>query len=66
MYQNIVPISLYITVEAMKTVQAYFINNDIDMYDSDNDSRCIPKTWNIADDLGQIDYIFSDKVLLLS
>ncbi|GAA6040867.1 hypothetical protein JCM8097_007756 [Rhodosporidiobolus ruineniae] len=22
---------------------------------------CVPKTWNISDDLGQIEYIFSDK-----
>lgn len=61
MYQNIVPISLYITVEAMKTIQAYFINADKDMYDPESDSYCVPKTWNISDDLGQIDYIFSDK-----
>lgn len=66
MYQNIVPISLYITVEAMKTIQAYFIGTDIEMYDAETDTWCGPKTWNISDDLGQIDYIFSDKVLIHS
>ncbi len=25
------------------------------------DSSCTPKTWNISDDLGQIEYVFSDK-----
>lgn len=25
------------------------------------DTACVPKTWNISDDLGQIEYIFSDK-----
>jgi phospholipid-translocating ATPase len=25
------------------------------------DHPCVPKTWNISDDLGQIEYIFSDK-----
>jgi phospholipid-translocating ATPase len=31
------------------------------MYNSRLDQVCIPKTWNISDDLGQIEYIFSDK-----
>jgi len=31
------------------------------MYYQPFDAPCIPKTWNISDDLGQIEYIFSDK-----
>lgn len=31
------------------------------MYHEPTDAPCIPKTWNISDDLGQIEYIFSDK-----
>lgn len=31
------------------------------MYNERLDQPCIPKTWNISDDLGQIEYIFSDK-----
>lgn len=31
------------------------------MYNEETDQPCIPKTWNISDDLGQIEYIFSDK-----
>ncbi|KAI9300300.1 hypothetical protein BJ944DRAFT_253209 [Cunninghamella echinulata] len=31
------------------------------MYNEEVDQPCIPKTWNISDDLGQIEYIFSDK-----
>ncbi|KAI9284134.1 hypothetical protein BC943DRAFT_338398 [Umbelopsis sp. AD052] len=61
LYQNIIPISLYISVEIVKTVAAYFIFADIDMYNEETDQPCIPKTWNISDDLGQIEYIFSDK-----
>ncbi|KAG9014558.1 hypothetical protein FRB93_013683 [Tulasnella sp. JGI-2019a] len=60
-FQNIVPISLYISIEIVKTIQAYFINQDIDMYYEPYDTCCVPKTWNISDDLGQIEYIFSDK-----
>ncbi|KAI8146474.1 hypothetical protein BJV82DRAFT_509807 [Fennellomyces sp. T-0311] len=61
LYQNIVPISLYISVEIVKTLVAYFIYSDLDMYYEKTDTPCIPKTWNICDDLGQIEYIFSDK-----
>ncbi|CAG8530283.1 11561_t:CDS:10 [Diversispora eburnea] len=61
LFQNIVPISLYITIEVVKTLQAYFIYSDIDMYYPKLDYPCTPKTWNISDDLGQIEYIFSDK-----
>lgn len=31
------------------------------MYNERLDQPCVPKTWNISDDLGQIEYIFSDK-----
>lgn len=31
------------------------------MYYKAFDAACTPKTWNISDDLGQIEYIFSDK-----
>ncbi|KAJ6564618.1 hypothetical protein B0H19DRAFT_1141557 [Mycena capillaripes] len=60
-FQNIVPISLYISIEIVKTIQAYFISQDIEMYYAGYDTPCVPKTWNISDDLGQIEYVFSDK-----
>ena len=31
------------------------------MYYVPLNAACVPKTWNISDDLGQIEYIFSDK-----
>ncbi|KAL6595192.1 phospholipid-translocating P-type ATPase [Neocallimastix sp. 'constans'] len=61
MMQNVVPISLYISVEIAKTIQSWFIHEDIDLYYEETDSPCNTKTWNISDDLGQIEYIFSDK-----
>ncbi|KAL6625442.1 phospholipid-translocating P-type ATPase [Neocallimastix californiae] len=61
MMQNVVPISLYISIEIAKTIQAWFIHEDIDLYYEETDSPCNTKTWNISDDLGQIEYIFSDK-----
>ncbi|KAH6679777.1 P-type ATPase-like protein [Halenospora varia] len=61
LFQNLVPISLYISLEIIKTCQAFFIYSDVDMYYDKLDYPCTPKSWNISDDLGQIEYIFSDK-----
>ncbi|KAL6917836.1 hypothetical protein ACHAPO_000355 [Fusarium lateritium] len=61
LFQNLVPISLYITLEIVRTLQAVFIYNDVEMYYEPIDQPCIPKSWNISDDVGQIEYIFSDK-----
>ncbi|KJZ79388.1 Phospholipid-transporting ATPase DNF1 [Hirsutella minnesotensis 3608] len=60
-FQNLIPISLYITLEIVRTLQAVFIFNDVEMYYEKIDQPCIPKSWNISDDVGQIEYIFSDK-----
>lgn len=60
-YQSLVPISLYISIEIIKTLQAFFIYSDVKMYYEKLDFPCIPQAWNISDDLGQIEYIFSDK-----
>lgn len=59
--QNLIPISLYITIEIIKTLQAFFIFSDTYMYYDKVDYPCTPKSWSISDDLGQIEYIFSDK-----
>jgi phospholipid-translocating ATPase len=61
LFQNMVPISLYISLEIIKTLQAFFIYSDTEMYYDKLDYPCTPKSWNISDDLGQIEYIFSDK-----
>ncbi|GAO14526.1 hypothetical protein UVI_02032370 [Ustilaginoidea virens] len=61
LFQNLIPISLYITLEIIRTLQAIFIFSDINMYYEPIDQPCIPKSWNISDDVGQIEYIFSDK-----
>ncbi|KAJ3194579.1 hypothetical protein HK101_002390 [Irineochytrium annulatum] len=60
-FQNIIPIALYISVDISKTVQSLFISMDVDMHDVDLDKYAAPQAWNLCDDLGQIEYIFSDK-----
>ncbi|KAJ3105718.1 hypothetical protein HDU97_007695 [Phlyctochytrium planicorne] len=60
-FQAIIPIALYISVDISKTVQSVFISADADMYDEALNKFVQPQAWNLCDDLGQIEYIFSDK-----
>lgn len=61
LFQNLVPISLYISLEIVRTIQAVFIHSDLFMYYEKLGLYCVPKSWNISDDVGQVEYIFSDK-----
>ncbi|WFD04967.1 P-type phospholipid transporter [Malassezia vespertilionis] len=60
-FQNFVPISLYISFEVVRTIQALFIFEDHDMYYEKAKRRTTAKSWNLSDELGQIQYIISDK-----
>lgn len=60
-FQIMIPISLYITMELVRLGQSYFMIEDRHMYDSSSGSRFQCRTLNINEDLGQIRYVFSDK-----
>ncbi|XP_061440428.1 phospholipid-transporting ATPase VD isoform X2 [Rhineura floridana] len=59
--QVLIPISLYVSIEFVKLGHIYFIQNDIDLYHEATDTRIQCGSLNIAEDLGQIEYVFSDK-----
>ncbi|XP_057804345.1 phospholipid-transporting ATPase 1-like isoform X4 [Salvia miltiorrhiza] len=60
-FQIMIPISLYITMELVRLGQSYFMIGDQHMYDSLSNSRFQCRSLNINEDLGQIRYILSDK-----
>ncbi|KAG8544494.1 hypothetical protein GDO81_022393 [Engystomops pustulosus] len=60
-FQVLIPVSLYVSIEIVKICQVYFIHQDKDLYDEETDSRLQCRALNITEDLGQIQYIFSDK-----
>ncbi|KAK0593327.1 hypothetical protein LWI29_034800 [Acer saccharum] len=60
-FQVMIPISLYISMELVRAGQAYFMIQDSQMYDEASNSRFQCRALNINEDLGQIKYIFSDK-----
>ncbi|XP_078481609.1 phospholipid-transporting ATPase IA isoform X3 [Ciona intestinalis] len=61
LYNNLVPISLLVTLEVVKFIQAIFINSDLDMYFEPTDTPAMARTSNLNEELGQVKYIFSDK-----
>ena len=52
---------MYVTMEAVRFVYARYVENDLEMYDEPTDSPAQARNSNIIEDLGQIQYIFSDK-----
>ncbi|KAL3880445.1 hypothetical protein ACJMK2_032682, partial [Sinanodonta woodiana] len=61
LYNNLIPISLQVTLEVVKFIQAIFINWDLDMYCEETDTPAMARTSNLNEELGQVKYIFSDK-----
>lgn len=61
LYSNLVPISMFVTLEMIKYYQAYLIASDIDLYTEETDTPTVVRTSSLVEELGQIKYIFSDK-----
>uniref|UniRef100_A0A8C7ZKA5 Phospholipid-transporting ATPase n=1 Tax=Oryzias sinensis TaxID=183150 RepID=A0A8C7ZKA5_9TELE len=61
LYNNLIPISLLVTLEVVKFIQALFINWDVEMYYSETDTAAMARTSNLNEELGQVKYLFSDK-----
>ncbi|XP_043089144.1 phospholipid-transporting ATPase VB isoform X2 [Puntigrus tetrazona] len=59
--QVMIPVSLYVSIELVKIGQIFFITHDLELYDEELDSRVQCRALNITEDLGQIQYVFSDK-----
>lgn len=61
LFNNLIPISLQVTLEVVRFVQAIFINVDVHMYHVDTDTPAMARTSNLNEELGQVKYVFSDK-----
>lgn len=61
LYSNLVPISLFVTVEIIKYYQAFLISSDLDIYYDKTDTPANCRTSSLVEELGQVEYIFSDK-----
>jgi P-type E1-E2 ATPase len=57
----VVPISLYVSIEFIRLLQSKFIDWDVKMYYEPNNVPAQARTTTLNEELGQIEYIFSDK-----
>lgn len=61
LYNYIVPLSMYVTIELQRFVGSQFIQWDLELYDEETDTPAKANTSDLNEDLGQIEYLFSDK-----
>lgn len=58
---NVIPISLAITLEVIRLYQSKWIDWDNKMYYEPNNFQAQARTASLNEELGQIEHIFSDK-----
>jgi hypothetical protein len=61
LYNNFIPILLYVTIEVVNVVQAYLVGNDKEMYDEAIDSSCTVKSSNLSQ-VTTADCVFEGRV----
>ena len=61
LFNNLVPISLYVSMELVKLMQAKNIRTDLQMYYAENDMPAVADSSALNEELGQVQYVFSDK-----
>uniref|UniRef100_A0A1I8NVP4 Phospholipid-transporting ATPase n=1 Tax=Stomoxys calcitrans TaxID=35570 RepID=A0A1I8NVP4_STOCA len=61
LFNYMVPISMYMNIELYRVVNAFFIQQDLCLYDEETDQRAVVNSSNLNEDLGQVNILFSDK-----
>jgi phospholipid-transporting ATPase len=61
LYHNLVPLNLLMTMEIVRYKLAQLIASDMLMYDEDTDTPTVCKSSTIIEELGQVEYVLSDK-----
>ncbi|KAI1372807.1 phospholipid-translocating P-type ATPase [Hypoxylon crocopeplum] len=59
-FNTLIPLSLYVSLEIIKVGQ-FLLLGDVEMYDPETDTPMVVNTTTILENLGQVNYIFSDK-----
>ncbi|PHH76107.1 hypothetical protein CDD83_4319 [Cordyceps sp. RAO-2017] len=60
MFNTLIPLSLYISMEIIKIGQLLLMH-DVHMYDPASDTPMVANTTTILENLGQVTHLFSDK-----
>lgn len=54
LFNYLIPISLYVTIELHKFLGSLFLEWDLDLYDEQMNQQCIVNTSNLNEELGQV------------
>ncbi|XP_059473121.1 phospholipid-transporting ATPase IF isoform X2 [Neocloeon triangulifer] len=60
-FNYIIPISLYVTMELQKFLGSVFFGWDLQMFSEDLNEIAICNTSDLNEELGQVEYLFTDK-----
>ena len=58
---TLIPISLIVTMEIVKLIQGFFIKWDVELYSVVRKKFCKASSVSLNEELGNVNYIFSDK-----
>ena len=58
---TLIPISLIVTMEIVKLIQGFFIRWDVQLYSTIRKKFCKASSVSLNEELGNVNYIFSDK-----
>ncbi|KAK0646441.1 hypothetical protein B0T16DRAFT_413448 [Cercophora newfieldiana] len=61
LFSSLVPISLFVTLELVKYWHGILINDDMDIYYDVTDTPANCRTSSLVEELGMVEYVFSDK-----
>ncbi|XP_061649295.1 phospholipid-transporting ATPase IH-like isoform X5 [Phyllopteryx taeniolatus] len=61
LFNYIIPVSMYVTVEMQKFLGSYFITWDEEMFDEESGEGAQVNTSDLNEELGQVEYVFTDK-----
>ncbi|XP_039601826.1 probable phospholipid-transporting ATPase IH isoform X2 [Polypterus senegalus] len=61
LFNYIIPVSMYVTVEMQKFLGSYFITWDEEMFDDELGEGALVNTSDLNEELGQVEYVFTDK-----
>uniref|UniRef100_A0A674CGY0 Phospholipid-transporting ATPase n=1 Tax=Salmo trutta TaxID=8032 RepID=A0A674CGY0_SALTR len=61
LFNFIIPVSMYVTVEMQKFLGSFFISWDKDFFDPEIQEGALVNTSDLNEELGQVEYVFTDK-----
>ncbi|XP_013916448.1 PREDICTED: probable phospholipid-transporting ATPase IH [Thamnophis sirtalis] len=61
LFNYIIPVSMYVTVEMQKFLGSYFLTWDEEMFDEETGEGPLVNTSDLNEELGQVEYVFTDK-----